>query len=1126
MAIESPEPEDFSNPPLPSSVLLSSDRGYPILSSPTQSERPRGDILNSRTMQAASERTQATNARVPQPQTRASVPSRGEFSGMKSVQSRARPIGSPQDTTMPLPRFHNGPQNVPNSAPAANPHKRQRTQPTGISLNNKIDLIDQHLESVGGEQSLNMALERPRFQLLREACGSEDIFYVALHQLFLVWDTNREEVLSIQGFPDPRVLSDAFKVVASLIKGNGALAPIHKTWFAKFPGPLSNLLTVSGLYRQTITQVGAFLWKLTHSWAAMKAERARRGYPVLLDELVNRLGLVSPILQGVVFTASRRDIGILDGPAALLMEDLFKKDQHGHQRLAQGYGTDRPPTAKEVEERNKALIAEYSNVYQQFIQQQQRRASSSAPTQTSLNPLQSNGQSIARAHNGPSPNQIMMPRPQQGAQQQQTWSENMPSLDIAGNWQFSAQQPHTSRCSPNPSIIAGRPASVASANTHANTPSPTLFQGLSMHSPVQQNFQFGPVLRSNIGPLQPHGQHSNAPAQNGMLQHSPVLGSNQFQQAPYIPQQQQQQLAGQQHQNYAAQAAQQQQHIVAQQHMVQQQQNLAAQAARHQQMLTSQSQHQQHRAAQYQQIPVLFSSPLQQQYVVAHVQQNIHALQQNQQVNHLQQRAQVQQATQQQVLDMNRAAQLRRDNSIPNGQQRVHSRTGSPNSNPRTPSAFVQAPRPLGSTPDLPRYPVDQGKEDIQAYLATNPSQRRLVPPLGFQHHPQVVAHGPEITALHQALLRSPRLSASEFVSTDKTQNDPDFRYYQAIRSFAVPPTKLTGSPIAKFEFNIPHADLIQIPKDTVASHGQTPVREFTRRTLQYRVRCINMRHPEAKCSRSEWMVADTSWPESACLEMNGKQLQIRLKSHHTKDLPIDITQLVRVHGSNYPNKVTLSMIRGRNKLRESSYFFGVDVTEILGHQQIIDMCQRQRIPADVTLNKIKMSLAPPEDDDDDFAMALGDISIDLADPFMSRIFDIPVRGANCLHRECFDLQTFLLTRQSKPKRPQQPAMPDQWKCPLCGADARPSFLQIDGFLEDVRAALAQDGHLDCRAIWVDSEGRWRPKVEKRKATGEPDANDSDYSSDGDGAILRRAKEKQQQAQTQRPPPDVIILDD
>jgi len=206
-------------------------------------------------------------------------------------------------------------------------------------------------------------------------------------------------------------------------------------------------------------------------------------------------------------------------------------------------------------------------------------------------------------------------------------------------------------------------------------------------------------------------------------------------------------------------------------------------------------------------------------------------------------------------------------------------------------------------------------------------------------------------------------------------------------------------------------------------------------------------------------------------------------------------------------------------------------VIEVLGHDQILNMClQNQRIPAKQTLDNIKKSLTGAvASDDDEIVMVASDLTIDLADPFMAKIFEIPVRGSTCLHRECFDLETFLNTRPSKPKHPEQPSMVDVWKCPLCGRDARPYTLRVDDFLISVREKLASDGMLDCKAILVAADGSWKvkPDVISRKRHGSSSDQDKD-SDDEDANEVEEVKSypKQGLGEKKTGEIEVIELDD
>ncbi|KAH9203800.1 hypothetical protein DL95DRAFT_136866 [Leptodontidium sp. 2 PMI_412] len=246
-------------------------------------------------------------------------------------------------------------------------------------------------------------------------------------------------------------------------------------------------------------------------------------------------------------------------------------------------------------------------------------------------------------------------------------------------------------------------------------------------------------------------------------------------------------------------------------------------------------------------------------------------------------------------------------------------------------------------------------------------------------------------------------------------------------------------------------------------------------------------------------MVSDTTWPESTCISINDRHLEIRRKLHHGKDLPIDITQFI-VPTSADPatiNCIKVSIIKWIGNEQKSPFFLAVEIIEVLQHDQILHMCKEEHIPAEQTLHAMKKTFAP-SDKDDDVIINISDLSIDLVDPFTKRIFDIPVRGSTCLHRECFDLETFLLTRESKVKWLDQPCIPDVWKCPICGKDARPGSLRIDDFLASVRGELKEKDMLHVKAIQVSHDGCWRP-MEVPKVSNSNKSDENSHASEGYG---------------------------
>ncbi|TVY73176.1 Zinc finger MIZ domain-containing protein [Lachnellula suecica] len=970
----------------------------------------------------------------------------------------------PQAQTYPSPR----------AVPAPNPNKRVRTVPPVMPpLKPRISLIKRQIESVGGLDCLNSGLERPRFQLLEDACRSEDSFYVALHQIFCIWDIpNPTQVTSIRDFPASSTLLVAFKIVGQLIRENEGLAPVHKRWFSLFPSPLPDLMRTSEPYRRTVRDVGIFLGRLASDWVQLSKDCAARRYPPLVDELVNRMGLLSPILQGVVFTAARRNLGVTDDPVGRRMEDLFKKDRQDHQKLAARYNTARPPTDREVQERNQILANEYVLLLNEHMQSRRSSGSAVSSPSTRLPTPVIPSNNFIQSGPGNTANAVPVTQSGTGLGPRQTSSPNLASI-----WQTTNRpQPIRVGSTSSPNIaglaIAGRSPNAHGQPLHAGTPSPTLIQGLSMQSPVQVQQGFTPVLRSNGNSVQyQHNTPGHSPGNTHEMAYQNQNGDTRVQQT---------QLSSHQFQQMAAQQQQQMQHAAQQAQW--QQQN----AIQHQQNQQVQGQYQQQIHPQYQQQPQQGTALMQQ-----HSQHQV-----------------------QQVINMNRAAQIRRDSgSSVSPQQRAHSRNNSISSTGR------RTPGTVPSNVPSPRSSRASAPNTRPEHIVRHPLDHPLVPPANMVWDRQAV--NPDVTALHQALLRSPILVVPGMFPN--SQSDTSRRYYQFVKGFALAPVKLpVDSPVAKFSFTVSAAELAYVARDHSTGPGKLATRELKSGVLQYRFRCIQTKPEVTICLAPDWVISDTVWPETIFPMFNLNILEMRRKTQHGKDLPIDLTPIIVAAGPNSQNIVQISIPNWRSaKMKDQGYFVAVEAIETLRHQQIMDNClQDQRIPASQTLDAIMKSLAPANDDDDDLAIVATDLTLSLADPFTARIFVTPVRGRTCLHRECFDLETFLLTRNSKPKRPQQPCMPDVWKCPLCGQDARPYSLLVDDFLVSVRAALERQNNLDVKAILIAPDGSWRPKPEPR-----PQKRKDPFDHDDD---TDEEEEKPSLAECARHagPVEVIELDD
>ena len=376
-----------------------------------------------------------------------------------------------------------------------------------------------------------------------------------------------------------------------------------------------------------------------------------------------------------------------------------------------------------------------------------------------------------------------------------------------------------------------------------------------------------------------------------------------------------------------------------------------------------------------------------------------------------------------------------------------------------------------------------------------------------IRSYPPLPAHpNPTTYALHQAHLRSPTLSC---LDPNKKPNSMA-KYYRFIKHVLMPPEELDGkNRHVNWEFGVSKELINWFAHDSPSSYGAPPTRAVMPGSRLCRIRCINLKDKSGMPTQSQWVAADNVWPGSTAIVLNGIALDIRKKTHHGKDLPVDVTRYIKVGQNNLSTAVI-----GVEKDSTKRYAIGVEFIQVVDEQQI-----KTEIRNFPWFEARKRILDQSKNTDPDIEVVQSQKVLDLTDPFTARIFDVPVRGINCHHNQCFDRDTFLQTRTVK--NPGEPCGPDEFRCPICGQDARPQSLMIDGFFLGVRMTLEARGRLDVKAIVLRESGEWDIK-EEEGATGE--------SGDGTGrrrsAGLPRSRTGSASAAKQTVPREVIALDD
>lgn len=335
------------------------------------------------------------------------------------------------------------------------------------------------------------------------------------------------------------------------------------------------------------------------------------------------------------------------------------------------------------------------------------------------------------------------------------------------------------------------------------------------------------------------------------------------------------------------------------------------------------------------------------------------------------------------------------------------------------------------------------------------PQHNRMI---HFNTSPIPAQRNPTYSALHQAHLASPTMSIVE----GHGSSNHLLRYFRFIESVIMPPEALSKKKKhLKWNFNIDPIVTSELAQDEPGFQGAPSSRNIKSGSRLCRIRCIKVASTAALPSQSEWVVAENTWPEGTVILLNGISLEVRKKSHYGKDLSIDATRHLR-SGKNELNTAVIGLPQEGN-LR---YAIGVELIRVQEEQEIKRAIPS--LPFEEARNRI---LERSSRLDPDVQALDAQTIVDLKDPFTAVQFKIPVRGYGCRHYHCFDRDVFLETRNAK--HPDQPCEPEAFKCPICGGDARPPNLVIDGFLFAVRNKLQAEGRTEVKTVVLDERGDW-----------------------------------------------------
>lgn len=807
--------------------------------------------------------------------------------------------------------------------------------------------------------SLSEPIDLARFSLLQDACRSEDMFYLALHQVYCVSSYAPHQLTGLAQF----AIDNGFwlEVIKKLLIDNQQLSGGFLHWCVYYPSPLRSMLENND-YRNALQQVGQALALLSQRWVSFAKHLQARSYPPLVEELVMQLGVTSPVLQKIIFTSLARHVfGAGNEQLMNACQTLFEQNQGSYRQRPKN------APAEVVEREMEAFIRTYHALSRRYaIAAQQpapkmvseaERASQMQSPATHANTMPVNVAPVNMAPGTAITHQQM--RPGLAANSGVVQSSNPLS-----NTYTSTSTPPSSAVFPS-NMVSNNPPQ---APQPLPPQQPRFIQQRSAHYPVQTSNQLpicAPVASG--APPQATGIYFDPrfPSQPYMY---PVAPPVQHSMAP--PASTRSHVA-----NYPS------------------TNNIHGRGPG---VLCDRTQY-----------PQAYPAP----GLGRGVPQNVIA-----------------------------------------NQQRMY---GTPHGVPS------QIPPAASSM----RFPAQQAVSRARPPQSQQQVQNvPLLPPAGVI--PLTTHRNPAITALHQAHLRTP---PTRLVRPDGGEATDLVQYLSA---FVIIPTPLELERSSfRWQFSVA-PDAYKRRARWISERDGGPARILSSGVRSYRFRCIQFQDPSRVANIHFWASTKCRWPTAVYIHINGEEIFVRRAFHYGKDLPVDITSYVK-EGI---NEISLNILRSEHeKSKGIMYAIAVEIIEVNSSSSIRTAVPR--LPAAESREQIRNRLSMHTGDDD--LVFMDDyITIDLRDPFTARVFDTPVRGRSCLHRECFDLDTFLQTVVITPATAGKKS--PYLKCPICRKFAAPSLLIVDEFLLEVRSELERTQRLGrTRSIRVKSDGSWEPVLEE-----------------------------------------------
>ncbi|XP_067879066.1 zinc finger MIZ domain-containing protein 1-like isoform X1 [Heterodontus francisci] len=236
------------------------------------------------------------------------------------------------------------------------------------------------------------------------------------------------------------------------------------------------------------------------------------------------------------------------------------------------------------------------------------------------------------------------------------------------------------------------------------------------------------------------------------------------------------------------------------------------------------------------------------------------------------------------------------------------------------------------------------------------------------------------------------------------------------------------------------------------------------------------------KCYHHEDRQMNTNWPASVQVSVNATPLTIERGDNKTSHKPLYLKHVCQPGRNTIQITVTACCC---------SHLFVLQLVHRPSVRSVLQgLLKKRLLPAEHCITKIKrnfnssaVSSGNPGLNGEDGVEQTA-IKVSLKCPITFRRIQLPARGHDCKHIQCFDLESYLQLNCDR----------GTWRCPVCNKTALLEGLEVDQFMWGILAAIQ---NTEFEEVTIDPTCSWRPV---------PVKSDIHIKDDPDGSMAKRCK--------------------